>query len=139
MPEINKLETALETGEIDWNTFDLSTCQRCKLCNTRTNVVPAKVTPGSKILFIAEAPGQTEDLFGTEPLIGECGRLFDRCLEEVGLNRQNVSIANVVCCRPPDNRDPDREEVKACYDILEQFIKQAKIIWEIKKNFRINS
>jgi DNA polymerase-1 len=76
-------------------------------------------------MFVAEAPGQTEDQFATEPLIGESGQLLDRILQEVGIDRSQCSIINTVQCRPPKNRPPERDELDACAPILNHYIQQA--------------
>lgn len=113
------------TTDIEWSQFDLANCTRCGLCKTRKNVVPPKIVRGSKILFIAESPGATEDVFGTEPLIGEAGMLFNKYLEIVGLNRANCSITNINLCHPPENRLATKEEIEACSPILKHTIEQV--------------
>lgn len=93
-------------------------CKNCKLCETRTNVVFGVGNPQSKVLFIGEGPGENEDLQG-EPFVGRSGQLLDRMLAHVDLSREtNIYIANMVKCRPPQNRDPAREEVDACIGYL---------------------
>lgn len=91
-------------------------CQKCKLCSTRTNVVFGVGNPNANVLFIGEGPGEQEDLRG-EPFVGRGGILLDKLLEVVDLSRNsNIYIANMVKCRPPKNRDPEEEEVAACRD-----------------------
>ena len=80
-------------------------CNNCNLCSTRTNVVFGVGDTSSKVLFDGEGPGEKEDLAG-EPFVGPAGQLLDRYLEAVGLKRSKVYIANMVKCRPPQNRDP---------------------------------
>lgn len=119
-------ELTIELGnKIDWNTFDLRKCSKCKLCSSRINVVPPKIVPNCKIMFITDAPGYEEDRIGTEPLIGRSGQLFNQCLEQLGIDREKCSIANVVSCKPPNNREPETDEIKACYDILDHYIQKA--------------
>ena len=89
-------------------------CERCSLCETRTNVVFGVGPENAKVLFIGEGPGENEDLQG-EPFVGRGGKLLDKLLAAVDLDRKtNVYIANTVKCRPPKNRDPKPEEIEAC-------------------------
>jgi DNA polymerase len=93
-------------------------CTRCPLAATRTQVVFGVGDPDADLMFVGEAPGREEDLRG-EPFVGRSGQLLDRLLaEEVGIDRGSVYIANVVKCRPPDNRDPRPEEIAACRPYL---------------------
>jgi len=93
-------------------------CTRCPLAATRTQVVFGVGDPGADLMFVGEAPGREEDLSG-EPFVGRSGQLLDRLLdEELGIGRDRVYIANVVKCRPPDNRDPRPEEIDACRPYL---------------------
>jgi len=89
-------------------------CTRCPLADGRTQVVFGVGDPSADLMFVGEAPGREEDLRG-EPFVGRSGQLLDRLLaEELGLDRSRVYIANVVKCRPPDNRDPRPDEIAAC-------------------------
>jgi DNA polymerase len=93
-------------------------CTDCPLSATRTQVVFGVGDPHADLMFVGEAPGRDEDLQG-EPFVGRSGRLLDRLLaEEVGIDRSAVYIANVVKCRPPDNRDPRPDEIAACRPYL---------------------
>jgi uracil-DNA glycosylase len=94
------------------------TCVRCRLSEGRTQVVWADGNLDSDILFIGEAPGFHEDKQGI-PFVGAAGQLLDRLLGEVGLDRSQVAIVNVVKCRPPGNRDPLPDEIEACRPYLE--------------------
>jgi uracil-DNA glycosylase family 4 len=95
-------------------------CTRCPLAATRTQVVFGVGDPDADLMFVGEAPGRDEDLRG-EPFVGRSGQLLDRLLaEEVGIGRERVYIANVVKCRPPDNRDPRPDEIGACRPYLDQ-------------------
>ena len=97
------------------------TCRGCALAETRTNVVFGTGNEKAEIMFIGEAPGKNEDLSGT-PFVGRAGQLLDKYLEAVGLERSDVYIANIIKCRPPQNRDPKPEEQAACIGYLkEQF------------------
>ena len=93
-------------------------CRNCRLCETRTNVVFGVGNPHAKVLFVGEGPGENEDLQG-EPFVGRGGQLLDKMLAHVGFSREeNVYIANMVKCRPPKNRDPERDEIDACIGYL---------------------
>lgn len=95
-------------------------CRRCGLCETRTHVVFGQGAPDAEVLFVGEGPGAHEDEEGL-PFVGRSGQLLDHYLEAVDLNRnQNVYIANIVKCRPPQNRDPLPEESAACLPWLRQ-------------------
>lgn len=88
-------------------------CERCELHKTRTNLVFGTGDPTSKVLLVGEAPGKNEDLTGV-PFVGRAGALLDTLLLAAGIGRENVYIANILKCRPPDNRDPFPEETAAC-------------------------
>lgn len=93
-------------------------CHKCSLCEVRSNVVFGVGNPCAKVMFIGEGPGRNEDLQG-EPFVGAGGQLLDKYLAAVDLDRRtNIYIANIVKCRPPQNRDPLQEEQEACMDWL---------------------
>ena len=95
-----------------------STCRKCDLCETRTNVVFGVGNREADLMLIGEGPGENEDLQG-EPFVGLGGKLLDKMLAAVDLDRRsNVYIANIVKCRPPRNRDPEPQEQEACLDWL---------------------
>lgn len=96
---------------------DLGECTRCGLSPTRQKVVFGVGNPRARLVLVGEAPGREEDERG-EPFVGEAGRLLDRILFAMGLDREDVYICNVLKCRPPNNRDPDPEEVAACEPFL---------------------
>lgn len=96
-------------------------CDKCRLCKGRTNAVPGVGNPQAKILFIGEGPGKDEDLQG-EPFVGRAGKLLTALLEKIGIERKDVFITNVVKCRPPNNRDPEDDEVEACWPYLDRQI-----------------
>lgn len=98
-----------------------SGCVDCGLSDTRTNVVFGVGSPTADLMFIGEAPGRNEDLQG-EPFVGAAGRLLDKLAAEVGIERDDVYIANVLKCRPPGNRDPREDEITACKGYLAQQI-----------------
>jgi len=92
-------------------------CHRCKLCKSRTNIVFGVGDPDTKLLFVGEGPGAEEDRQGL-PFVGRSGQLLTKMIEAMGLSRDRVYICNVVKCRPPDNRDPEPDEVLACSTFL---------------------
>jgi uracil-DNA glycosylase len=92
-------------------------CVACRLSDTRTTVVFGEGDPDADVMFIGEAPGFHEDQQG-RPFVGAAGKLLDRLLDEIGLRRDEVYIANVLKCRPPGNRDPQSDEIEACKGYL---------------------
>lgn len=98
-------------------TSEISACQKCRLCEQRTNVVPGEGNPNAEILFIGEGPGRDEDMQG-RPFVGASGQLLDRMIHAIGMERTEVYIANVVKCRPPMNRNPEPDEAAACMPYL---------------------
>lgn len=92
---------------------DCVSCARCPLCSTRHNVVFGVGPEHTDVMFIGEGPGENEDLQG-EPFVGAAGQLLDEMLSIIGLSRRNCYIANIVKCRPPQNRDPKPEEREKC-------------------------
>lgn len=92
-------------------------CTKCRLAETRTQVVFGVGDPTADLMFVGEAPGMNEDLQG-EPFVGAAGQLLNRLLAEIGLNREDVYIANVIKCRPPGNRDPQDDEIECCKGYL---------------------
>ncbi len=99
-------------------------CKRCELHKSRTKVVFGSGNPNSKIMFVGEAPGRNEDLQG-KPFVGRAGEFLNELLRSVGLEREEIFITNILKCRPPNNRDPLEDEIKACSPYLE---KQLEII-----------
>ena len=92
-------------------------CVRCPLHQTRTNVVFGAGSADADLMFIGEAPGANEDRMGL-PFVGQAGKLLDKLLLEIGLERKSVWICNVLKCRPPDNRDPLPNEIESCRSYL---------------------
>ncbi|MBK5229076.1 MAG: uracil-DNA glycosylase [Actinobacteria bacterium] len=101
------------------------TCPKCRLAQTRTNVVWADGNLDSELLFIGEAPGHHEDKQGI-PFVGAAGQLLDKLLGEIGLDRSKAAIVNVIKCRPPGNRDPQQDEIDACRPWLEAQLAHMK-------------
>ena len=100
---------------------EIENCRKCELYKTRKEPVIGSGNLDAKIMFCGEAPGYWEDIKG-EPFVGAAGKIFDGLLASVGLKRQDVYIANLLKCRPPDNRDPQKEEIQACAPYLERQI-----------------
>lgn len=108
---------------------EASECTLCPLATTRTNVVFGAGDADADLMFIGEAPGAEEDKRGL-PFVGRAGGLLNELLEEIGLNREKVFIANVLKCRPPGNRDPQPIEIETCRPYLLQQVEliQPKVI-----------
>ncbi len=125
-------------GALAWTQFaaDVDACNACGLCRTRNRSVPGVGDMHAEWLFVGEAPGAEEDARG-EPFVGQAGRLLDNMLGALGMNRnRNVYIANVLKCRPPNNRTPETAEADACRPYLERQIAllQPKIIVALGKS-----
>lgn len=99
-------------------------CTKCELHRTKTNFVPGTGNEKAEIFFVGEAPGREEDLKG-EPFVGSAGKLLTEMISLMGLGREDVFIANVLKCRPPNNRDPLPEEIKACGGYL---LRQLEVV-----------
>ena len=99
-------------------------CTRCRLSQGRTNVVFGAGDPNAELMFVGEAPGFHEDKQGL-PFVGQAGKLLEKLLAQIGLQRRDVYIANVLKCRPPGNRDPQPDEIEACEGHL---FKQIELI-----------
>ncbi len=96
---------------------DLGDCRRCGLAASRTKLVYGVGNPNARLVLVGEAPGREEDLQG-QPFVGEAGKLLDKILQAMGMHRDEVYICNVLKCRPPNNRDPQPEEVATCEAFL---------------------
>jgi uracil-DNA glycosylase family 4 len=101
---------------------DIGDCHRCKLCERRTQIVFGVGSPQAAVMFVGEGPGEEEDRKG-EPFVGRAGQLLtDIITRGMGLSRSEVYIANVVKCRPPNNRNPEADEIASCQPFLLQQI-----------------
>lgn len=98
---------------------EVRACTRCRLHEGRTNAVPGEGNPATEVVFVGEGPGFNEDRQG-RPFVGRAGDLLVRLLAEIGWRRDDVFITNVVKCRPPDNRDPEPDEITACFAYLQR-------------------
>jgi DNA polymerase len=104
--------------------FELGDCQRCKLYKTRKSIVFGEGNPRAGLVFVGEGPGRDEDIQG-KPFVGEAGQLLTRMIKSINLTREEVYIANIIKCRPPQNRNPEPDEISACEPFL---IKQLEAI-----------
>jgi DNA polymerase len=103
---------------------EIGDCKRCRLSSGRKNIVFGEGDPDAKIMFIGEGPGREEDL-QARPFVGDAGMLLTRLIEKMGFKREEVYIANIVKCRPPMNRDPEKDEIESCRGFVER---QVEII-----------
>jgi DNA polymerase len=131
--EIIRYDPPAETSrdEDSWEKLEaeLADCGRCELSKTRNKIVFGDGDRSAKLMFIGEGPGADEDKTGL-PFVGRAGQLLTKMIEAMGFKRSEVFIANVVKCRPPENRDPFQSEVDACIGFLRRQIKliQPKVI-----------
>jgi uracil-DNA glycosylase len=107
------VEADTRRAELVRLTSEWSTCQACRLCESRTQVVVGDGNPHAELMFVGEAPGFHEDQRGV-PFVGQAGALLDSLLQGIGMTRADCYIANVLKCRPPQNRDPLPDEIEAC-------------------------
>ncbi|MDP9337463.1 MAG: uracil-DNA glycosylase [Acidobacteriota bacterium] len=116
LPQLTDVPALME-GTLQTIREDIGDCIRCKLHKGRNKIVFGDGSPKARLLFIGEGPGRDEDLQGL-PFVGRAGKLLTQMIEAMGLRRSDVYICNVVKCRPPENRAPERDEVAACSPFL---------------------
>jgi uracil-DNA glycosylase family 4 len=116
-PSLFEAAERVETDSLERIREDIGECTRCKLCRSRTRIVFGDGDPHAELVFVGEGPGQAEDMQG-RPFVGRAGKLLDRLIVETGLERRSVYIANVVKCRPPGNRTPEKDEIATCLPFL---------------------
>jgi DNA polymerase len=104
---------------------DLGDCRRCKLAGGRSNIVFGSGNPRAELMFVGEAPGADEDEQGL-PFVGRAGQLLTRIIEAMGMRREDVYICNILKCRPPNNRNPESDEIGACEPFLFRQIASVK-------------
>lgn len=104
---------------------EVSSCRKCPLSKTRKNVVFGAGSEKARLMFVGEAPGQDEDIQGL-PFVGRAGQLLTKIIEAMGMKREDVYIANILKCRPPENRPPAPDEILACRDNLKRQIGMIK-------------
>jgi len=117
-PSVNKGE------DISALLLDIGDCKRCKLASTRTKLVFGEGSLNAPLVFVGEAPGKDEDASG-RPFVGRAGKLLTKIIEAMGLTREDVYIMNLVKCRPPENRNPQDDEIRTCEPFM---LKQLSII-----------
>lgn len=100
-------------------------CRRCKLHQSRTHIVFGKGDPQARLVFVGEGPGRDEDLQG-EPFVGQAGQLLTKIIQAMQLTREEVYITNIVKCRPPENRNPQPDEIAACGPFLKEQLRIIK-------------
>lgn len=117
-PEISLFEEKVENDSLEKIRADIGPgCTRCKLHKARTQIVFGVGNPKAELVFVGEGPGHDEDVQG-EPFVGRAGKLLTQMIEAMGLKRSDVYIANVVKCRPPENRLPEKDEIATCSPYL---------------------
>jgi uracil-DNA glycosylase family 4 len=109
------------TETLDSIRMDLGECRRCKLHKDRTNIVFGVGSPEARLVFVGEGPGYDEDIKG-EPFVGKAGQLLTKIILAMNLTRDEVYICNIIKCRPPGNRNPETDEIRACSPFLERQI-----------------
>src|SRR6516165_3407308 len=113
------ITTSNDMTTLDSVRAEMGDCQRCKLAPKRTNLVFGSGNPGAELVFVGEAPGYDEDQQGL-PFVGRAGQLLTKIIESINLKREDVYICNVLKCRPPDNRNPEPDEVASCNPFLKK-------------------
>jgi uracil-DNA glycosylase family 4 len=113
----DKPATMTADTDLDSIRADIGDCRRCKLHLQRTNIVFSSGNPKARVMFVGEGPGADEDLQGL-PFVGKAGQMLTKIIEAVSFTRDEVYIANVVKCRPPENRTPEKDEIAACRGFL---------------------
>ena len=103
----------VERDDLEAYAASVASCSKCRLAQGRTQVVFGSGSPHAELMFVGEAPGFHEDKQGI-PFVGQAGKLLERLLAGIGLQREDVYIANVLKCRPPGNRDPQPDEIESC-------------------------
>jgi uracil-DNA glycosylase family 4 len=120
-----KVRKAVQYVSLEEHNKAIGRCQKCPLGTTRTKFVYGVGNPNAGVMFIGEAPGRDEDLQG-EPFVGRAGQLLDRILAAIKFKREEVYIANILKCRPPNNRDPQPDEMATCLPYLTEQIRIIK-------------
>jgi uracil-DNA glycosylase len=116
-PSLFEMADRVEGDSLDRICGELAGCTRCKLHRRRTNIVFGVGNPHADLVFVGEGPGHDEDVQGI-PFVGRAGQLLTQMINAMGLSRDDVYIANVVKCRPPENRTPEKDEIATCLPFL---------------------
>lgn len=115
----------MKTDKLNKIEEGLQKCRACAISKSRIHLVFGVGNPDARLMFIGEAPGRDEDLQG-KPFVGRAGQLLTKIVESIGLKREEVYIANILKCRPPDNREPEPDEISNCEQFLMQQIETIK-------------
>ena len=121
-PQVPAPEKVILPGSLDARCSQALSCRNCPLCERRTNVVFGEGNPDARLMFIGEAPGYEEDMSG-RPFVGAAGQLLDKMIKAMNFSREEVYIANIIKCRPKDNRTPAPDEISVCIPFLHQQIR----------------
>jgi DNA polymerase len=116
-PSLFEMAERVEGDSLERICGELAGCTRCKLHHRRTNIVFGVGNPHAELVFVGEGPGHDEDVQGI-PFVGRAGQLLTQMITAMGLRREDVYIANVVKCRPPENRTPEKDEIATCLPFL---------------------
>lgn len=122
--DMEKTSVSSEIQNLEQFRSEIENCMNCPLGASRNKFVFGSGNPDADLMFVGEAPGEREDAEGV-PFVGRAGKLLDDILKAIDLEREDVFIANVLKCRPPNNRDPNREEIETCEPYL---LKQIELI-----------
>ncbi len=117
MGRVQEIIPPVIDSDLDCIRADIGDCRRCKLCDRRNHIVFGVGNTQARVMFVGEAPGADEDMQGI-PFVGRAGKLLTKIIEAIKFSRDQVYIANVVKCRPPDNRTPETDEIAACQGFL---------------------
>lgn len=120
-PQQDSKASANAAVELEKIAAEVRQCRKCDLGSLRTNAVPGEGNPKARILFVGEGPGADEDAQG-RPFVGRAGQLLNKIIAACGLKREEVFIANIVKCRPPENREPRADEIINCFPYLQRQI-----------------
>jgi DNA polymerase len=123
-PGLFDVTERVENDSLERIRTDIGDCTRCRLCKSRTNIVFGVGNTKAKLVFVGEGPGRDEDAQGI-PFVGRAGQLLTQMIEAMGLRRDDVYICNVVKCRPPENRTPEKDEMATCSPFL---LRQLEVI-----------
>jgi uracil-DNA glycosylase family 4 len=118
-------KTSKNTSTLDQIKNELAGCTRCRLHKGRNNIVMGQGNPNASLMFVGEGPGRDEDIQGLA-FVGRAGKLLTKIIEAMGFTREEVFIGNVVKCRPPENRNPENDEIATCIPFLDKQIAAIK-------------
>ena len=124
-PSLFEVAERVEGDSLERICGELAGCTRCKLHHRRTNIVFGVGNPHAELVFVGEGPGHDEDVQGV-PFVGRAGQLLNQMIQAMGLSRDHVYIANVVKCRPPENRTPEKDEIATCLPFLFRQLTEIK-------------